>query len=157
MRIVLLQHRLECLVKQHNSCHHGSTRSVSEEHRPESYSQSIVPDGSTTNTPLAPSVEKAYYRKCIELKRRLNDVEAANDEAKVRRVRLDRAIQKMRLERAFLLEQLALRMESDYEGSDGSADEQVNTVCHDCECQSGRWLADWQSASARPSSSRQTT
>lgn len=87
-----------------------------------------VPVDSTTNTPLAPSVEKAYYRKCIELKRRLNEVEAANDEAKIRRARLDRAIQKMRLERAFLLEQLAARMDSDYEGSEGSAEEQVNTV-----------------------------
>ena len=66
-------------------------------------------DTATMNTPLAPSVEKAYYRKCIELKRRLNEVEEANDAARVRRARLDRAILKMRLERAFLLEQLARR------------------------------------------------
>ena len=82
----------------------------------------------TANTPLAPSVEKAYYRKCIELKRRLNDIEAANDEAKVRRIRLDRAIMKMRLERAFLLEQLSKRMEVDVDGSEASAEEQINTV-----------------------------
>ncbi|KAG8624792.1 hypothetical protein KVT40_007859 [Elsinoe batatas] len=63
------------------------------------------------STPLPPSVEKAYYRKCIELKRRLNEVEEANDAARVRRLRLDRAILKMRLERAFLLEQLGRRME----------------------------------------------
>ncbi|GAM87247.1 hypothetical protein ANO11243_052690 [Dothideomycetidae sp. 11243] len=63
----------------------------------------------TANTPLAPSVEKAYYRKCIELKRRLNEVEDANDAARLRRARLDRAILKMRLERAFLLEQLGRR------------------------------------------------
>ncbi|PSK35065.1 hypothetical protein C1H76_3417 [Elsinoe australis] len=69
------------------------------------------PDASTANTPLPPSVEKAYYRKCIELKRRLNEVEEANDAARLRRTRLDRAILKMRLERAFLLEQLGRRME----------------------------------------------
>ena len=62
-------------------------------------------------TPLPPSVEKAYYRKCIELKRRLNEVEEANDAAKLRRARLVRAVTKMRLERAFLLEQLGRRME----------------------------------------------
>jgi len=67
----------------------------------------------TANTPLAPSVEKAYYRKCIELKRRLNEVEEANDAARLRRLRLNRAVLKMRLERAFLLEQMAKRMEVD--------------------------------------------
>lgn len=69
-----------------------------------------MPDPSATlNSPLAPSVEKAYYRKCIELKRRLNEVEEANDGARLRRARLDRAILKLRLERAFLLEQLERR------------------------------------------------
>ena len=81
------------------------------------------------NTPLAPSVEKAYYRKCIELKRRLNEVEAANDEAKIRRVRLDRGVMKMRLERAFLLDALRKRMEYDVDGSEGSGDEGITTVC----------------------------
>ncbi|PNS17472.1 Non-histone protein 10 [Sphaceloma murrayae] len=69
------------------------------------------PETSTANTPLPPSVEKAYYRKCIELKRRLNEVEEANDAARLRRARLDRAILKMRLERALLFEQLEKRME----------------------------------------------
>ncbi|TKA40505.1 hypothetical protein B0A54_08962 [Friedmanniomyces endolithicus] len=82
-----------------------------------------IPHAQTQGTPLAPSVEKAYYRKCIELKRRLNEVEAANDEAKIKRVRLDRAIMKMRLERAFLLEQLSKRMDVNVDGSVGSGDE----------------------------------
>ena len=82
----------------------------------------------TQNTPLAPSVEKAYYRKCIELKRRLNEVEAANDEMKTRRVRLDRAVMKTRLERAFLLEQLRKRMDPEMIDSEGSGDEGVDTV-----------------------------
>lgn len=85
----------------------------------------------TAGTPLAPSVEKAYYRKCIALKRRLNEVEAANDEAKVRRVRLDRAIMKMRLERAFLLDELRRRMDVNVDGSDGSGDEGMATPPQD--------------------------
>ena len=88
----------------------------------------------TPNSPLAPSVEKAYYRKCIELKRRLNEVEAANDEAKIKRVRLDRAIMKMRLERAFLLDELRKRMDYNPDGSEASGDEGMTTVCqHDLE------------------------
>ncbi|KAK3696908.1 hypothetical protein LTR37_017738 [Vermiconidia calcicola] len=86
------------------------------------------PADSMLNTPLAPSVEKAYYRKCIELKRRLNEVEAANNEAKIRRVRLDRGIMKMRLERAFLLDELRKRMDHNVDGSDNSADEGMATV-----------------------------
>lgn len=81
----------------------------------------------TVNTPLAPSVEKAYYRKCIELKRRLNEVEEANDQAKIKRVRLDRAVMKLRLERAFLLEQLSKRMDPDVDASDNSADDGMAT------------------------------
>lgn len=83
------------------------------------------------STPLAPSVEKAYYRKCIALKRRLNDVEAANDEAKIRRMRLDRAIMKMRLERAFLLDELRRRTDVDIEGSEGSGDDGMATPPQD--------------------------
>lgn len=87
-----------------------------------------MPDAATTNTPLAPSVEKAYYRKCIELKRRLNEVEAANDDLKIKRSRLDRGIMKMRLERAFLLDELRKRMEHNVDGSEGSGEEGVGTV-----------------------------
>lgn len=84
---------------------------------PPAHQADLKLDAATANTPLAPSVEKAYYRKCIELKRRLNEVEDANDAARLRKLRLNRAIMKMRLERAFLLEQLAKRM-------DGTADEE---------------------------------
>nr|POE79923.1 lipase 2 [Quercus suber] len=88
----------------------------------------MAPSGeATANTPLAPSVEKAYYRKCIELKRRLNEVEEANDQAKIKRVRLDRAIMKLRLERAFLLEQLSKRMDPNVDGSEGSGDDGLAT------------------------------
>ncbi|KAF2456318.1 hypothetical protein BDY21DRAFT_346772 [Lineolata rhizophorae] len=74
----------------------------------------------TNNTPLPPSVEKAYWRKCIELKRRINEIEENNDAARLRKVRLDRAIMKMRLERAFLLEQLAKRMDANVDESEPS-------------------------------------
>lgn len=80
------------------------------------------------NTPLAPSVEKAYYRKCIQLKRRLNEVEGANEELKIRRVRLDRSIMKMRLERAFLLDELRKRMDQNIDGSEASEDERTASV-----------------------------
>lgn len=73
-------------------------------------------------------MEKAYYRKCIELKRRLNEVEAANDEAKVRRARLDRGIMKMRLERAFLLDEMRKRMDTNVDESEGSGEDGMATV-----------------------------
>lgn len=74
----------------------------------------------TASTPLAPSVEKAYYRKCIELKRRMNEIQEANDAARLRKIRLERAILKMRFERAMMLEQLAKRMDYTAEGSEAS-------------------------------------
>lgn len=68
--------------------------------------------------PLAPSVEKAYLRKCIELKRRINEVEESNDVLRLRKARLRRAITKMRVERAFLLEQIARKMNYSLDASD---------------------------------------
>jgi len=52
-------------------------------------------------------MEKAYHQKCIELKRRLREIEEANDAAALRKLRLDRAVTKMRITRAFLMEQVA--------------------------------------------------
>ncbi|KAK0722789.1 hypothetical protein B0T26DRAFT_617104, partial [Lasiosphaeria miniovina] len=69
---------------------------------------------------LPPSVEEAYRRKCIQLKQRTNEVEEANDAARLRLARLKRQVEKMRLERAFLLEQLAKRTSVNVEDSDGS-------------------------------------
>ncbi|KAF2786739.1 hypothetical protein K505DRAFT_343537 [Melanomma pulvis-pyrius CBS 109.77] len=70
---------------------------------------------------LPPSVETAYYRKCIELRRRINDIEENNDGTRLRINRLYRTIQKMRLERAFLLEQLHKHMEYNIDDSDRSS------------------------------------
>lgn len=70
---------------------------------------------------LPPSVEVAYYRKCIELRRRIHDIEENNDGTRLRIKRLHRAITKMRLERAFLLEQLHKHMEYNVDDSDRSS------------------------------------
>ncbi|KAH0443572.1 hmg box protein [Colletotrichum camelliae] len=69
---------------------------------------------------LPPSVEEAYRRKCIQLKQRTNEVEEENDATRVRLARIRRQVEKMRLERAFLLEQLAKRTSTNVEDSDGS-------------------------------------
>ncbi|KAF2735940.1 hypothetical protein EJ04DRAFT_575743 [Polyplosphaeria fusca] len=70
---------------------------------------------------LPPSVETAYYRKCIELRRRINDIEENNDGTRLRIKRMNRAIIKMRLERAFLLEQLEKHMDYNIDDSDRSS------------------------------------
>lgn len=69
---------------------------------------------------LPPSVEEAYRRKCVQLKQRMTEVEEANDASRQRIVRMERSIQKMRLERAFLLEQLSKRTSTNVEDSEGS-------------------------------------
>lgn len=53
-----------------------------------------------------PSVEIAYKRKCIALKRRLAEVEAENEIMRTRNRRGTQYIQKMRLESCMLLERL---------------------------------------------------
>jgi hypothetical protein len=70
---------------------------------------------------LPPSVEAAYYRKCIELRRRINDIEENNDGTRQRIQRLNRGIQKMRLERAFLLDQLQKHQDYSLDDSERSS------------------------------------
>ncbi|QDS75097.1 hypothetical protein FKW77_007088 [Venturia effusa] len=79
-----------------------------------------VMHGVSANSPLPPSVETAYYRKCIELKRRINEIEENNDSLRVRKMRTERAILKMRLERGFLLERIAQTMKENPDDSDQS-------------------------------------
>lgn len=71
-------------------------------------------------SPLPPSVEEAYRRKCVQLKNRTNEVEEANDAARLRLARIKRQVEKLRIERAFLLEQLAKRTSTNVEDSEGS-------------------------------------
>lgn len=63
----------------------------------------------TTSIPSSnpPSVEVAYKRKCIALKKRLAEIETENDLMRVRNRRGWQYIQKMRLESCILLERLA--------------------------------------------------
>jgi hypothetical protein len=61
------------------------------------------------------------YRKCIDLRRRITDIEDPNDGTRTRIHRLNRGIQKMRLERAFLLEALNKHMEYNVDDSDRSS------------------------------------
>ncbi|KAI9893458.1 MAG: hypothetical protein M1814_006755 [Vezdaea aestivalis] len=70
--------------------------------------------------PLPPSVETAYRNKCSDLYKRMSEVTASNDEYRMRKLRLKRGILKLRLERAFLLEQLDKRTSRNVEDSDGS-------------------------------------
>lgn len=75
---------------------------------------------------LPPSVEEAYRRKCIALKRRLNEVEAINDGYRERRCRMGRSILKLRLERAYLLKLLAKITADPADDTEGS---ESPTVC----------------------------
>lgn len=89
---------------KHSSPPTKSTPSLTQlSHLPDSTAGTIPP-------PLPPSVEMAYRNKCIDLKRRMNEVEESNDAYRLRKVRLMRGVRKMRLQRAFLLEALSKRM-----------------------------------------------
>lgn len=90
------------------------------------------PVPATVPPSLPPSVEEAYRRKCVQLKNRTNEVEESNHAARLRLARIKRQVEKLRLERAFLLEQLAKRTSANVEDSDGSPSPPP-TVC------SGHW------------------
>ncbi|KAL8898661.1 MAG: hypothetical protein Q9192_001963 [Flavoplaca navasiana] len=66
----------------------------------------LVVKGETAPAPLPPSVEAAYKKKCIQLKKRLNEIEADNAAKRIRMDRNKRFIEKMRLEQAIMLEHL---------------------------------------------------
>jgi hypothetical protein len=61
-----------------------------------------LPD-SHRNSPLAPSQEMAYRQKCIDLKRRLSEIEANNDSLHQKLKRERHFQDKIRLNRAILL------------------------------------------------------
>ena len=80
----------------------------------------FVPPANAVPQPLPPSVEEAYRRKCCQLRHRYNQMEEHNDAARLRLHRLRRQLDKLRVERAFLLEQVAKRTSMNVEDSDGS-------------------------------------
>ncbi|KAF8511249.1 hypothetical protein BDD12DRAFT_919576 [Trichophaea hybrida] len=72
------------------------------------------------NAVLPASVEESYRQKCKEIKKRILEIENSNDLFTSRIERARRAIQRMRLERAFLLEQLEKRTDARVADSEGS-------------------------------------
>lgn len=72
-----------------------------------------------------PSVEIAYKRKCIALKRRLAEVETENELMRTRNRRGWQYIQKMRLESCMLLERLAKVTGMAEEAQSGTADPEL--------------------------------
>ena len=79
-----------------------------------------TPTAAANPPSLPPTVEEAYRRKCVQLKQRTKEIEDENDAYRLRLTRLKRQIQKSRLERAFLLEQISRRTSTNVEDSDGS-------------------------------------
>ncbi|KAI1814860.1 hypothetical protein GGS20DRAFT_585126 [Poronia punctata] len=69
---------------------------------------------------LPPTVEEAYRRKCIQLKQRSKEIEEENDAYRLRLDRLKRQIQKLRFERAIILDQISKRTSTNVEDSEGS-------------------------------------
>ncbi|KAF8455404.1 hypothetical protein BGX38DRAFT_1267326 [Terfezia claveryi] len=69
---------------------------------------------------LPTSVEKSYRQKCLELKRRIREIEDTNEVLVLRIQRSRRGIQRARLERAFLLQQLEDRTDARVDDSEGS-------------------------------------
>ena len=79
---------------------------------------------SATPRSLPPSVEQAYKRKCIELRRRQHEVEDQNDAARLRKLRLIRGVRKLRLERSMLLQALSRRQHKNGHGAIGLYDDE---------------------------------
>lgn len=69
---------------------------------------------------LPTSVENSYRQKCLELKRRIREIEDTNEVLVLRIQRSRRGIQRARLERAFLLQQLEDRTDARVDDSEGS-------------------------------------
>lgn len=74
---------------------------------------------STIPPPLPPSVEEAYKKKCIELRRRKQEVDAENDLARLRVLHLGRSIRKQRLLKALLLEKLREILDAERSAEEG--------------------------------------
>jgi predicted RNase H-like nuclease (RuvC/YqgF family) len=75
------------------------------------------------HAPYTGTEESRYRTKCKDLKRKITDVEAENDNLTVKIDRAKRSITRMRLERALLLEKLEERTPVHVDDSDGSESE----------------------------------
>lgn len=95
-----------------NTHHHNSSGG----HHPAQHPTASSSTGAGTKRPLSPikapppnppSVEAAYKRKCIQMKKRLNEIETENANLRRRNERGWQYVRKMRLETCILLEHLA--------------------------------------------------
>ncbi|ORY87716.1 hypothetical protein BCR37DRAFT_342683, partial [Protomyces lactucae-debilis] len=71
--------------------------------------------------PLSESEEIKYRKKCKALKKRISEIEQANDTLITKLARTKRYIQRTRLERAFLLEKLEQIASRDMQAEDEHA------------------------------------
>ncbi|KAK9367453.1 hypothetical protein V1509DRAFT_626694 [Lipomyces kononenkoae] len=79
------------------------------------------PRGGLAAPPMIPQSEEIKYRqKCKDLKKRIREIEEQNDVLTLRLARSRRAVQRMRLERALLLEKLEERTFLKVDDSEGS-------------------------------------
>ncbi|KAK9235179.1 hypothetical protein V1525DRAFT_410741 [Lipomyces kononenkoae] len=79
------------------------------------------PRGGLAAAPMIPQSEEIKYRqKCKDLKKRIREIEEQNDVLTLRLARSKRAVQRMRLERALLLEKLEERTFLKVDDSEGS-------------------------------------
>ncbi|KAK9465502.1 hypothetical protein V1512DRAFT_265626 [Lipomyces arxii] len=84
-------------------------------------SKTIQKGGGSLAAPSIPRSEEIKYRqKCKDLKKRIQNIEEQNDILTLRLSRSRRAVQRMRLERALLLEKLEERTFLKVDDSDGS-------------------------------------
>jgi hypothetical protein len=102
---------------------------------------------------LPASIEESYRKKCKEIKKRITEIESSNDLLTSRIQRARRAIQRMRLERAFLLEQLEKRTDERVADSEGSPSPpptvRTPTKIHTLSLPGGKLLTPWSPVRSR--------
>jgi hypothetical protein len=89
-----------------------TTNTDKEKEKMDTTSSTAIGNGGSNSSSLnnnanPPSIELAYKKKCIQLKKRLNEIETENDSMRNRNKRAKSYIQKMRLETCIMLERLA--------------------------------------------------
>ena len=98
---------LNCVVARSNTLQSSETMDASASGPAGNNDGSGAPNERKTNPQ---SIEMSYKKKCIEMKKRLNEVEELNDTLIARNLRGRRYVQKMRLESCILLERVAALM-----------------------------------------------
>ncbi|ODQ64048.1 hypothetical protein NADFUDRAFT_43684 [Nadsonia fulvescens var. elongata DSM 6958] len=93
-----------------------------------------TPASSASKAQVVPAVleteEMKYKQKCKELKRRIREIEDTNESAAINISRTKRAIKRLRLERAFILEKLEERTFLKVDDSDGTPSPPGSPIQH---------------------------